>query len=87
MKIAFVALEISLGCAFVVCFARYDNAAAVLEWLLALSFVLYAAAFLVDLLPAIDRDQEVEEEHRREHEMDMGTEALHHREKKVEVGA
>jgi len=52
VKIVFVALEVVLIVAVIVCFARYEDPDAVFEWAIAFLFVLYAAAFLIDLLPA-----------------------------------
>ena len=55
IKIVFVVLEIAMGAAFCVCFARFDGPAAVLEWSIAFLFILYASAFLIDLQPAVNR--------------------------------
>jgi hypothetical protein len=55
IKIVFVVLEVAMGTAFCACFARFDGPAAVLEWAIAFFFILYASAFLIDLLPAVNR--------------------------------
>jgi fumarate reductase subunit C len=55
IKIVFVVLEIAMGAAFIVCFKRFDGPAAVLEWAIAFFFILYASAFFIDLLPAVNR--------------------------------
>jgi hypothetical protein len=55
IKIVFIVLEVAMGAAFCVCFARFDGPAAVLEWAIAFFFILYASAFLIDLLPAVNQ--------------------------------
>jgi hypothetical protein len=55
IKVVFILLEIAMGAAFCVCFARFDGPAAVLEWTIAFVFILYASAFLIDLQPAVNR--------------------------------
>jgi len=48
IKIVFIVLEVVMGAAFCVCFARFDGPAALLEWAIAFFFILYASAFLID---------------------------------------
>jgi hypothetical protein len=69
IKIVFVVLEVAMGAAFIVCFKRFDGPAAVLEWAIAFFFILYASAFLIDLLPAVNRTN------KKEHAMGQDAEA------------
>jgi hypothetical protein len=50
LKILFIVLEIGAGCGFIVSFERYNNAAAILEWIIAFLFVVLGSSFLIDLL-------------------------------------
>ncbi|GAB1195346.1 hypothetical protein APSETT444_004604 [Aspergillus pseudonomiae] len=52
----FIVIEIALAIAFAVCGkkgASKRNAAAVLEWVIALIFTFYVLSFVVDLLPSV----------------------------------
>ncbi|KAE9372460.1 hypothetical protein N431DRAFT_483247 [Stipitochalara longipes BDJ] len=73
IKIVFVALEALLIIAFIVCFARYEDPDAVFEWVIAFLFVLYASAFLVDLLPAASQSMESTHTTHREAEIESYT--------------
>jgi ABC-type polysaccharide/polyol phosphate export permease len=67
IKVSFIVLELAVGIAFCVCVTRFNDQAAVLEWIIAFLFVLYALGFSVDLSPAVSReygDQHTVEERR-----------------------
>jgi hypothetical protein len=54
IKLVFVLVEIVLAIAFASCnFTKAQNAAAVLEWLIAFIFSFYVFSFYVDLYPAV----------------------------------
>jgi hypothetical protein len=55
IKVLFIVLQVAAGCGFIVCFARYNDAAGVLEWIIASLSSLYALAILIDLLPGVNR--------------------------------
>ncbi|KAL2864577.1 Frag1/DRAM/Sfk1 family protein [Aspergillus lucknowensis] len=56
IKAVFVVIEIALAIAFGICGwhrPQHRNAAAVLEWVIALVFTFYVLSFVIDLLPAV----------------------------------
>ncbi|KAL9099580.1 MAG: hypothetical protein Q9187_009477, partial [Circinaria calcarea] len=54
IKLAFIIVEVALAIAFGVCsFRGNPNAAAVLEWVIALIFTFWVLSFFIDLLPAM----------------------------------
>jgi hypothetical protein len=74
IKIVFIVLEVAMGTAFYVCFARFDGPAAVLEWAIAFFFILYASAFLIGLLPAVNRTNK--KGHAMEQEAEGGSQEI-----------
>lgn len=68
-KITFIVLVVGAGCGFCICFERYNNAAGILEWIIAFLFVVLALAFLVDLRPAANppgKDNEISMEEKQQ---------------------
>jgi hypothetical protein len=54
IKLAFILVEVAMAIGFGVCNTTgHRNAAAVLEWLIALIFTFYVLSFLIDLLPSV----------------------------------
>ncbi|KAF1355392.1 Frag1/DRAM/Sfk1 family-domain-containing protein [Delphinella strobiligena] len=54
IKLFFIIVEIALAIAFGVCGDKSSyNAAAVLEWTIALFFILYVLSYVIDFLPAV----------------------------------
>ena len=69
-KLTFIIVEIILSIVFATTsFKGKKNAAAVFEWIIALTFAFYVLTFFMDLLPAVRSAQErtnVEKMHKRE---------------------